>query len=167
MKRVLYLLLGLFFITGCTNLMNTPIKRVEELLYKYQSFDDTILLELESNTSKFLDFNEEEKSLYITAMKRQYTSLSYDIKDEVIDGNIAEVSVVIEVYDYNLAIKNFLKEDDYDFSQLTKLQLENLLDTNDKITYQLVIYLTKIDGVWQIDGLVEMDKQKLMGIYNN
>lgn len=165
MKKIFAVLV--LFLTGCTNLMNTPIKRVEELLYKYQSFDDTILLELESNASGFLDFSEEEKSLYIAAMKRQYTSLSYDIKDEVIDGNVAEVTVVIEVYDYNLAIKKISLEEDYDFSKITKLQLESLLGANDKIIYHLSIYLTKIDGVWKIDGLVEIDKQKLMGIYNN
>lgn len=167
MRKIISLLLSLILITGCSNLMNTPIKRVEELLYKYQSLDSSVVLELETTVNKFVELTTQEQELYIDAIKRQYSSLTYDIKDEVIDGNIAEVIVIIEVYDYNSAIKEIINNQDYDASLLTQLQLENMLSYSKKITYQLTIYLTKINDIWEIDGLVDIDKQKLMGIYDN
>ena len=44
--------------------------------------------------------DETQKGTYTDIMKKQYEDLTYDIKDEVINGDTATVTAEIEVYDY-------------------------------------------------------------------
>ena len=51
-------------------------------------------------------FNDTQSTSYKELMKKQYKDLTYTIKEELIDGNNATVTVEIEVYDYNKAIND-------------------------------------------------------------
>ena len=46
-KKILMLAVSLVLLTGCNDMMNTPTKRVEEYLGKYQILDSTVLTELD------------------------------------------------------------------------------------------------------------------------
>ena len=95
---VMFLVLSLF--TGCGNMENTPTKKVEELLGKYQSMDSEVLAQLDSVISSDSNMNDDQKKEYRSLLEKQYQNLSYKIKDENIDGDTATVDVEIEVLDY-------------------------------------------------------------------
>lgn len=95
---VIFLVLSLF--TGCGNMENTPTKKVEELLGKYQSMDSEVLAQLDSVISSDSNMNDDQKKEYRSLLEKQYQNLSYKIKDENIDGDTATVDVEIEVLDY-------------------------------------------------------------------
>ncbi len=151
MKKIIYLFIIL--LVSCS-LNNTPTKRVEELLGKYQTLNKKI-------TINYKDINENAKELYKKEyeeiIKKQYKNMTYEIKEEKIDGNYAEVTAEIEVLDYKEIIDN---NKDNEEELITKLK-----KAKNTIMYTLVITLTKDDKKrWEIDGLTEEQKKKLLGI---
>ena len=71
-----------FILTGCS-LNNTPKAKVETLLMKYQKNSDSVMNELDDylNTLNIKDdAHEEYKKVYT----KQYSDLTYNIKDEMI-----------------------------------------------------------------------------------
>lgn len=110
MKKILVSLsLFLLLVAGCSNTMNTPTKKVEEFLGKYQSMDSEILAQLDQVVAEDTNMSDEQKGEYRSLMEKQYQNLSYKIKNEEIDGNKATVDVEIEVYDYATSISNSRK----------------------------------------------------------
>lgn len=104
---LLFLVLTLF--TGCGNMENTPTKKVEEFLGKYQSMDSEVLTQLDSVISSDKSMSDEQKKNYRSLLEKQYQNLSYKIKDENIDGDTATVDVEIEVLDYATSISESKK----------------------------------------------------------
>ena len=94
MKKIL---LGLSFIlllvAGCANTMNTPTKKVEELLGKYQKMDTAVLTQLDNVIAEDTTMTDEQKKEYRSLMEKQYQNLSYKIKGEEITGDDATVEV--------------------------------------------------------------------------
>ena len=86
-------------LTGCTDILNTPSRKVEEFLGKYQTMDTSIIKELDDSIED-IDASDNYKMEYKNLLKKQYQNLSYSIKDENIDGDKASVEVEIEVFDY-------------------------------------------------------------------
>ena len=103
MKKILVLLISIFLITGCNDMMNTPTRRVEEYLGKYQILDSSVLTELD-NVVDNSDYSDDYKEEYKELMIKQYQNLSYKIKNEQTDGDAANVIVELEVFDYNNAL---------------------------------------------------------------
>ena len=85
--------------SGCS-MDNTPTKRVENFLDNYKSQNDTVLNQLQEMVSSDTIMDENQRSRYSDIMKRQYKDMTYEIKDETIQGNNATVIAEIEVYDY-------------------------------------------------------------------
>ena len=133
MKKIFVcLLLIAMFITGCGSAMNTPTKKVEELLGRYQSMDSEVLSQLEDVVESDTTMNEDQKKEYRSLMEKQYQNLSYKIKDEEIDGDNATVLVEIEVYDYITSInksKEYYKEHMDEFKKETE-ETKNDTDTS-------------------------------------
>lgn len=110
MKKIFIgLSLLLLLITGCTNNMNTPTKKVEEFLGKYQSMDSEVLAQLDQVVADDTTMSDDQKKEYRSLLEKQYQNLSYKIKNEEIDGDSATVDVEIEVYDYATSISNSRK----------------------------------------------------------
>ena len=95
MKKLLCALLIILFLTGCNNLMNTPTKKVEYLLSKYQSTDEDVLNQLDETLLTDAILSVEQKDRYKNIIKKQYQDLTYMIKDEAIDGKTAVLEVEI------------------------------------------------------------------------
>ena len=178
MKRILYgLFLMLFILTGCDNLMNTPTKKVENLLSKYQKNDSVVIGQLGDVLLENEILNVNQKDVYKQAMERQYSNLMYKIKNEAIDGKTAVVEVEIEVYDYNKAIvntENELLKSPEKFQDETgnvntgyynDYKLEQIKNMNDRVTYTINFTLTKVDDTWVVDDLTEAERMKIHGIY--
>ena len=99
MKKIIFLIAGiLLFASGCMS-MNTPTSKVETLLNKYNSNDKVIVTELRDYLDGF-DFDDERKAKYEKVYLKQFSDLKYEIKEEEIDGDTAEVTAQISVYDF-------------------------------------------------------------------
>lgn len=179
-KRIMFLsflLLFSFVLMGCDNVSNTPTKKVEEFLTKYQTYDSDVSDDLK-NTIDHEDLTDEEKERYRKLISDQYKGLTYEIKNETIDGDNATVEVEIEVKDFATAIGNaedyLSKHEDefvddkgeYDKTMYTKYKLDEMEKVKDKVKYTLQLTLTKADDEWKMDDLTETEKQKIHGIYD-
>ena len=177
MKKLLLILFSIVYITGCANLMNTPTKKVEYLLSKYQKNDEEVLKQLSDTLLSDTVLEDNQKKRYNSIMKRQYNNLTYKVKNEAIDGKTAVVEVEIEVYDYSKAIKEIenkllensdLYKDDtgeintvlYNDDKLTSLE-----NVNDRVTYTINFTLSKVDEEWIVDDLTEAERMKIHGLY--
>ncbi len=172
-----FLLLFSFVVIACGNVSNTPTKKVEEFLTKYQTFDSDVEEDLK-NTIDNEDLTDEEKDRYKKLISEQYKGLTYEVKNETIDGDNATVEVEIEVKDFATAISNaedYLsehedefknKDGEYDNSVYTKYKLDEMEKVKEKVKYTLQLTLTKVDDEWKMDDLTETEKQKIHGIYD-
>ena len=176
-KFVLLLIFGIFILTGCNNLMNSPTKKVELLLSKYQKKDEEVLKQLGDTLLSDTILSTEEKNTYKDLLERQYSDLTYTVKDEAIDGKTAVVEVEIEVYDYNKAItesEDYLVNHQDEFmdenntvstTKYNDYKLNKISDMKDRVKYTINFTLSKIDEEWIVDDLTDTERQKIHGLY--
>lgn len=174
MKKLI-ILISIIFLTGCTDIMNTPSSKVEEFLGKYQTMDTSIVKELD-NTIEEMSASDNYKKEYKSLLLKQYQNLSYKIKDEKIDNNTANVEVGIEVFDYYNTLERVKEDidknsddfkDDKDKSSKEKIEeykIKKLKATTNKTKYQIIFTLTKKDGKWTLDKLSDDDIKKIHGL---
>lgn len=159
-------------ISGCNS--DRPKKEVQKLFSNYNNLTSDLLIQLDS-VMESEDLTDEQINKYKDVLKRQYKDLKYKINDEVINQDNAIVSVEIEVYDLRSTLDNideyvidnsdFYVDDKLDNEKVWDYKLDNMLKVSDRIKYNLDITLTKIDNKWQIDDLLETDRQKIHGLY--
>lgn len=178
MKKGLMILSCLFLFVGCDMLTNTPTKKTEEFLKKYQDHDQEVTDQLDTMVLSDTTLDTAQTQKYKEILKRQYEDMDYNIKEENIDGNDATVEVEIEVYDLYGADKKsttYKNTDPDDLKDETGIYTENLftnfrLDAFSKetsrIKYTIIVSLTKVDGTWEVDNLTSEDLDKLHGIYD-
>ena len=188
MKKIVAICLGLFLLVGCSNTMNTPSKKVEEFLGKYQKLDDDVLTQLDVVIDNDTEMNDDQKKDYRALLEKQYQNLSYKIVDERIDGDTATVDVEIEVFDYATSInkskeyyeshkddnnsdnvvedaKDKVEDTAEDIKDFVEYKLKELKDVTDKTTYTMTFNLTKEDDEWKLQDISDTDRQKLHGLY--
>ena len=177
MKKILLIILVVICLTGCNNLMNTPTKKVETLLSKYQKNDEEVMKQLDSTLLSDAILTTEQKERYKNIMQRQYKDLTYTIKNEAIDGKTAVVEVEVEVYDYSKAITNtendlLTNADTYkdntgeiSTTMYNDSKLDALEKVVDRVKYTLNFTLSKIDEEWIVDDLTETERMKIHGLY--
>lgn len=127
------LLLAFVFIVGCTNTANTPTKRVEEFLGKYQSMDSDVLTQLDQVISDDTTMSDEQKDEYRALMEKQYQNLSYKIEEENIEGDSATVDVEIEVLDYATKINEAKEYYEEHKDEIEKENQEEQSDNNNVV----------------------------------
>lgn len=174
MKKLI-ILISIIFLTGCTDIMNTPSSKVEEFLGKYQTMDTSIVKELD-DTIEELNASDNYKKEYKSLLLKQYQNLAYKIKDEKIDGTTANVEVEIEVFDYYNTLENVNEDidknsddfkDEKDKSRKEKIEeykIKKLKATTNKTKYQIIFTLTKKDGKWTLDKVSDDDIKKIHGL---
>ena len=185
MKKIL---LGLSFIlllvAGCANTMNTPTKKVEELLGKYQKMDTAVLTQLDNVIAEDTTMTDEQKKEYRSLMEKQYQNLSYKIKGEEITGDDATVEVEIEVLDYATSInesKKYYSEhrDEFKDEEIDKTdtmvdedskyidyKIKMLKNVTDRKKYDITFNLRKDkDDNWKLEDISDIDRQKIHGLY--
>ena len=165
MKKKLLLLIVPLLLFACT-MSNTPTSRVEELFMKYLRVDNDISNGIDTvlNEQNLTDAHRER---YRKLLESQYKNLSYNIKDEIIDGNNATVIVEIEVIDYKNSINDLTFDSNlYTKESFDETKLDRLENTNDKVTYTLELTLTKDDeGTWKLNALTNEQIKKIQGMY--
>jgi len=174
MKKLLIFLFLLLTITGC-GADNTPKKEVQKLFSNYNNLSSDLLIQLDS-VMESENLTESQIKKYKEVLKRQYKDLKYKINDEIISNDTAIVSAEVEVYDLAKVIDDadeYLKNNKDEFYNNEKLdnekfwnyKLDKMLESNEKIKYTIDFSLTKLDGKWTLDELLESDRQKIHGIY--
>lgn len=178
MKKLGLIVAALMLLVGCDSVMNTPTKKVEVFLNKYQTLDNDVLDQLDEVITQEGTLSESQKESYTSVIKNQYQNLTYTIKDETVDGNSAIVEVEIEVKDLTKAMT---KADEYlvtnpdefknelgeiDNEKFIEYKLNSMKDYQEKVKYTITFTLTKIDKEWQLDEITEEIRQKIHGIYN-
>lgn len=197
-KKILFLsslVIFSLFIVGCgMKDMDSPTSVVEGFLGKYQSMDSSVLSQLDSIISSDTSMNDDQKKDYKALMERQYQNLSYKIKDEEIDGDVATVDVEVEVFDYASSINTsreyfkdhqdeFKSDDSWngdlenengevvggvidDLSVFIDFKIKELMDVTDKTKYDITFYLSKKDDKWVLDDLNDSDREKIHGLFD-
>ena len=165
MKKIMLTLLVVFLLTGCM-IGNTPTSLVENLFNKYQMLDDDIKNEIDTMLSE-QNLTDEQINRYKKLLENQYKNLSYTIKEEMIDGDRAIVTVEIEVIDYKKAIGDF----NFDSNLYTKYEYDNkkldlLEEADEKVIYTIDFSVSKdSDGNWHLDSLSNATLKKIEGMY--
>lgn len=177
MKKLLAICLGVFLLVGCTNTTNTPSKKVEDFLGKYQKLDKDVLTQLDLTIDNDSEMNDDQKKDYRALMEKQYQNLSYKITDERIEDETATVDAEVEVYDYQTSITNSKEyfdkhkdefktdEDEIGSKKYNDYKIKELKDVTDKTTYTITFNLTKEDGEWKLEDITDTDRQKIHGLY--
>ncbi len=178
MKKILVLLISIFLITGCNDMMNTPTRRVEEYLGKYQILDSSVLTELD-NVVDNSDYSDDYKEEYKELMIKQYQNLSYKIKNEQTDGDAANVIVELEVFDYNNALteaEDYIDEhpsefesDDNETSEekIDHYKINTMKEVTDKASYTINFSLVKDNKKWVLEKITNSDLEKIHGLYED
>ena len=177
MKKILTIL-SIIILTGCgaLDISNTPTKKVEEFLNKYQILDEEILNELDNVIDEKINLNEENKKEYREIIKKQYKDMQYTIKEETIDGDEATVTAQIIVKDFTKIIndaevykrqniKEFYENEIYNDNLYKKYLIEKLKDAKERVTYTLEFKAHKQNRKWVLDPITEEIEDKILGIY--
>ncbi len=117
-------------LSGCS-FGNTPTKKVENFLDNYKNGDETVIGQLEDMVNSDSLMTDEQKTTYSDIMKRQYQDLTYEIKDETIDGDNATVTAEIEVYDFykvNQEAQEYYNNNQNEFKAAIKTDEEGIVD---------------------------------------
>lgn len=179
MKKIIALSILAILMCGCSftkDLDNTPTKKVEALLNRYQTLDNSVLDDLNDVVNGDLSFDEGQRETYKDIIKSNYQKMTYEIKNAEEDGEEAIVTAEIEVINYTTIltdIKNYLKEFPEEFeengkyseSKYNDYRLEQLKNAKEKVKYTVDFTLTKVDGQWIVDDLSNEIRDKINGIY--
>ena len=116
------------------------------------------------------NLTDEQSTRYKKLLEKQYSNLSYDIKDEKIDGDNAVISTEIKVINYKKAINDtynyYQDRDDYTVEEYNNTKLKNLEKEKEKVTYTIDFDVKKDkDGNWKIASLSNETIKKIQGMY--
>ena len=162
MKKNFIQVIVFLFLVGCSMTQATPKSAVEEVLKKYQMKDDTVLSQLDYVINQTTVYDDAQKEQYKGVLERQYSDMTYDIKDETIDGKNATVPVEIEVYDYSGITLDGSYED---MSVYNTSLLSAMSNTKERIKYTIEFNVRKVDGKWVVDNINDIDRKKIHGLY--
>lgn len=177
MKKLIAIFSVLLLLVGCTDTNNTPSKKVEDFLSKYQKLDNDVLTQLDVTIDTDTEMDSDQKKDYKSLMEKQYQNMSYKITDEKTEDQTATVDVEIEVFDYASSIAKsreyfndhkdeFATDDDKNGTKkYHDYKIKELKDVKDKTTYTMTFNLTKEDDEWHLEDISDTDRQKLHGLY--
>lgn len=174
--RIILLIMIMFNFGGCNNNL-TARDAVSDYLNSYINNDENIVKELNDYVENE-EFNEEQKELYKNILLKQYKTLSYDIINEVYDGDKATVAVrikVIDLYTPQVEAVKYLNENSKDFNNesgkydknlFLKYKLEKMNESSNIVEYNINFKVMKNDDKkWEVVQLSNDDLEKIHGIY--
>lgn len=168
MKKIISIFIFLLLLVGCS-LSNTPTAQVEDLLSKYQMLDNDIKSGI-NDVVKAENLTSSQQERYRKIIEKQYKNLMYEVKDEEIDGNEAEITVEIEVMDYKKIVNeinsSYQGGSNFTVEEYNNAKLDALEKAKDKVTYTIEFEVTKDkDGNWKLTSLDNETIKKIQGMY--
>lgn len=168
MKKIISVFIFLLLLVGCS-LSNNPTSQVEELLNKYQRIDNEIKEGIEEVISNET-LTPDQKERYRDLLEKQYKNLSYQVKNERIDGDDAIITVEIETINYKKAINEttnyYDKKEDYTIEEYNNTKLDKLEQETEKVTYTIDFEVSKDEnGNWKLNSLSNETIKKIQGMY--
>lgn len=164
-KRLFVLVLPILFLVGCT-MANTPTSKVEALFTKYQTLDSDIDAGINDVLGE-QNLSLAQKDRYRDILEKQYKNLTYQIKDELVDGDTATVITEVEVTDLKKTINDLVfdssiyTKESYDEEKLYRLE-----QAKDKVKYTLELTLRQdTNDEWKLDALTNEQIKKIQGMY--
>ena len=164
-NKIILLGITILLLVGCS-MSNTPTSIVEDLLSKYQRLDSDITNGID-NVLDEQNLTDNHKERYRKLLEDQYKNMSYEIKDEKIDGDNATVIVEIETLDYKSSISDLTFDSTiYTKESFDEEKLNRLENTKNKVTYTIELNLTKdSEGTWKLNALTNEQIKKIQGMY--
>lgn len=168
MKKILSLFIFLLLLVGCS-LSNSPTSKVEDLLTKYQMLDKDIKSGIEEVVNEeTLTSNQKER--YRKIIEKQYKNLTYQVKEEKIDGDTSTITTEIEVIDYkkaiNEAVSKYQGKTDYTIEEYNNTKLDALEKAKEKVKYTIEFEVKKDNnGNWKLSSLSNETIKKIQGMY--
>lgn len=168
MKKILSLFIFLLLLVGCS-LSNSPTSKVEDLLTKYQMLDKDIKDGIEEVVNEeTLTSNQKER--YRKIIEKQYKNLTYQVKEEKIDGDTSTITTEIEVIDYkkaiNEAISKYQGKTDYTIEEYNNTKLDALEKAKEKVKYTIEFEVKKDNNDnWKLSSLSNETIKKIQGMY--
>jgi uncharacterized protein YcfL len=164
MKKYLLILSVLFIIVlSACSINNTPTSKVEELLSNYQMLDKSISIDTSLLVTGDVDDSLEQR--YKKIIEKQYKNMTYEIKDEKIDGDEATITTEIKVTDFKSIYDKYMPNN-YNANEYNNVIINDLEQTKEKITYTVeFIVLKNTKGDWEVENLTTEQTNKLLGIY--
>ena len=173
----------ILFLSGCS-LGNTPTKKVEDFLNNYNIHSKNVLTQLKEMVDSDGLMNNDQRDKYSAVLKKQYKDMTYDIKDETIDGNNAMVTAEIEVYDFYTVNRNSQdyfnnNQDQFKDSSSTDTpdaiissnfidyKIEQLKNAQDRVKYTVDFTLRKVNDEWTLNDIDDVTRQKIHGLYEH
>lgn len=178
-KYLLFTMLFLcsFLLVGCGEEM-TPTEAVRDYLESYVTLDDSVVNQLNDYVDDNEELTDNHKDVYKEILRNQYSSLTYDIVSERIEGNIAYVDVEINVKDlykirketneYYANNQQEFNDDNgiYDAARFITFQLDKMKAAMDTVKYKIELKVVKSGDDWDVTQLSSTDLEKIHGIYN-
>ena len=168
MKKILSLFIFLLLLVGCS-LSNSPTSKVEDLLTKYQMLDKDIKSGIEEVVNEeTLTSNQKER--YRKIIEKQYKNLTYQVKEQKIDGDTSTINTEIEVIDYkkaiNEAVSKYQGKTDYTIEEYNNTKLEALEKAKEKVKYTIEFEVKKDNNDnWKLSSLSNETIKKIQGMY--
>ena len=175
MKKIILLII-IVFVAGC-NKSDKAVDVVKKYLNGYINLDKDVIKNLDKIINENEELSEENKALYKKIFLRQYKDLKYTIISEDYSSDIALVKVNINVYNINEAennafyylsknLKEFYTEDNtFDNNSYTEYKLNLILNSKDRIDYEITFALKSNDNRWILEQPTDEDLQKIHGMY--
>ena len=171
MKKLLLMLGCLVMVVGCSCSNDKAADAVEKYLNDYKGLSDNVLQDIDDLVENE-SLTDKGKETYKEVLKRQYRDLIYTIENEDYDGDTADVTVKITVYDLykaqnlNSHQDEFLTDGEYDNDLYMDYKLEQMKNINDTVSYNIVFHVTKTDGKWYVEQPSDEVLEKIHGVYN-
>lgn len=149
---------------GC-DIANTPTSKVEDYLGRYQRLDKSIFLSY-TQLAGSNDVNKDDRERYQKLVEKQFRNLSYEVKEEVIDGDVSYVTVQVKVCNYGDILDKYNVTTYEDVDEYHDKVIKELEKQKEKIVYTITfeLELNKKDE-WKVSEPSLEDKDKLLGIY--
>ena len=176
MKKILGIVICLLMVVGCSCSNDKAADAVEKYLNDYKGLSDNVLADIDTLVENE-DLTDKGRETYKEVLKRQYRDLIYTIENEDYEGDTAQVTAKITVYDLYKAQKDaseylnshqdeFLTDGEYDNDLYMEYKLEQMKDTNETVSYNIVFTVTKSDGKWYVEQPSDEVLEKIHGVYN-
>lgn len=177
MKKIILFITCMFLVVGCAVGSNKASDAVEKYLNDYKGLSDNVLSNIDEIVKKESDLEDKDRDTYKEILKKQYRDMTYTIENESYDGDTANVTVKITVYDLHKVEKDsashlntnrddFITNGAYDAKKYIAYKLDKMKNANEVISYNIVLKTIKVDGKWQVEQPNDETLEKIHGIYN-